>query len=193
MIDAIRQLRDKTNAGVLDCKKALKEADGDFNKALELLRKKGISLAREKSSRIAKQGGVASYIHTNGSIGVLVEINCETDFVARNKDFRDFSKDISMQIAASNPHYISKNDVPADVVEKEAQIIKSQIKDKPQNVVDKITEGKLEKFYEEVCLLEQPFIKDPKIKIKDLLTALIARIGENIVVRRFTRYKLGEE
>lgn len=193
MIDAIRQLREKTNAGILDCQKALKEAGGDFNKALEVLRKKGASLARKKSSRRALQGQVTSYIHMNGKIGVLVEINCETDFAAKNNDFKEFAKDMSMQIAASSPHYVSREDVPAATIENETQIIKSQIKGKPENVVEKIAKGKLEKFYEEVCLLEQPFIKDPKTKVKDLLVALVAKIGENIVIKRFTRYQLGEE
>jgi len=193
MIEAIRQLREKTNAGILDCKKALKEASGDFNKALEVLRKKGVSLARKKSSRAAKQGKIESYIHMEGKIGVLVEINCETDFVAKNNDFKVFCKDIAMQIAAAIPHYIKTEDVPADVIESEKKIIKSQIKGKPENVVEKITEGKLEKFYQDVCLLEQPFIKDPQIKVKDLLVALIGKIGENILIKRFTRYQLGEE
>ena len=192
MIDAIKQLREKTNAGVLDCKKALKEAKGDFDKALQVLRKKGISLARKKSSRVAKQGKIESYIHMEGKIGVLVEVNCETDFVAKNSDFKAFCKDISMQIAAVNPSYITKEDVPADVLDKEREVIKSQIKGKPANVVDKITEGKLEKFYEEICLLEQPFIKEQKTKVKNLLTDLVAKIGENIVIRRFVRYQLGE-
>ena len=193
MIEAIKQLREKTNAGILDCKKALKEASGDFNKALEVLRKKGVSLARKKSSRAAKQGKIESYIHMEGKIGVLVEINCETDFVAKNNDFKVFCKDIAMQIAAAIPHYIKTEDVPADVIESEKKIIKSQIKGKPENVVEKITEGKLEKFYQDVCLLEQPFIKDPQIKVKDLLVALIGKIGENILIKRFTRYQLGEE
>ena len=193
MIDAIRQLREKTNAGVLDCKKALKEAKGNFDKALEVLRKKGISLAKQKSSRTAKQGKIESYVHMEGKIGVLVEINCETDFVAKNSEFKTFAKDIAMQIAAANPHYTTRDEVPSGIVDKEREVIKSQIKGKPANVVDKITEGKLEKFYEESCLLDQPFIKEPKIKVKNLLTDLIGKIGENIVIRRFTRYQLGEE
>jgi len=193
MIDAIKELREKTNAGVLDCKQALKEAKGDFNKALDILRKKGASLARKKSSRTAKQGKVESYIHMEGKIGVLVEINCETDFVAKNSDFKSFCKDISMQIAAANPHYVKKEDVPGDVVKKEKDVIKSQIKGKPAKAMDQIVAGKLDKFYQEVCLLEQPFIKDPKIKVGNLLTDLIGKIGENIVVRRFVRYQLGEE
>ena len=192
MIDAIKQLREKTNAGVLDCKKALKEAKGDFDKALQVLRKKGISLAKKKSSRTAKQGKIESYIHMEGKIGVLVEINCETDFVAKNSEFKAFAKDIAMQVAAVNPHYTTRDEVPSDVIDKERDVIKSQIKGKPANVVDKIAEGKLEKFYEENCLLDQPFIKEPKIKIKNLLTDLIGKIGENIVIRRFTRYQLGE-
>ena len=193
MIDAIKKLREKTNAGMVDCQKALKEAGGDFDKALDVLRKRGALLASKKSSRIAKQGKVESYIHMNGKIGVLVEINCETDFVAKNSDFQAFTKDIAMQVAAAHPQYAKKEDVPQDVINKETEVIKSQIKGKPAGVVEKIAQGKLEKFYADVCLMEQPYIKDPKIKVKDLLVDLVGRIGENIVVRRFTRYQLGEE
>lgn len=177
MVDAIKKLREKTSAGIMDCKKALKEAKGSIEKAIEILRKKGIKLARDKSSRAAKEGCVESYIHMNGKIGVLIEVNCETDFVARNEEFKTFIKDMTMQIAASNPKYVKREDIPRDVLEKEKEILS----------------GKLEKFYEETCLLEQPFVKDPKVKIKDLLHSLIAKIGENIVIRRFTRYRLGEE
>ena len=193
MFDAVKKLREKTSAGIMDCKKALKEAAGSVEKAIEILRKKGIKLASEKSSRAAKQGSVESYIHMNGKIGVLVEINCETDFVARNEDFKKFLKDVAMQIAASRPQYVKREDIPGDVVEKEKEILAATIKGKPKAATEKILTGKLEKFYEEMCLLEQPFVKDPKIKVKDLLHTLIAKIGENIVIRRFTRYQLGEE
>jgi elongation factor Ts len=198
MIDAIKKLREKTGAGMMDCKMALKEASGDPKKAIEILRKKGLSSAKKKAGRATKEGVIQSYVHMGGKIGVLVEINCETDFVARNEDFKNFAKDIAMQIAASNPSYLKKEDVPASVLDKEREIIKAQIpaskgKEKPQQVVDKIVSGKLEKFYEDVCLLEQPFIRDQETKIKDLLTSVIAKIGENIAIRRFVRYQLGEE
>lgn len=176
MIDAIKKLREKTGAGMMDCKEALKEAGGDAKKALDILRKKGLSLAQKKSSRSAKEGLIQSYIHTNGKIGVLVEVNCETDFVARNEEFKGFVKDISMQIAAANPSFVKKEDVPKEIIDKEKEIMSD-----------------LDKFYQETCLLEQPFIKDPDIKIKDLLNELIAKTKENISIRRFVRYELGEE
>lgn len=193
MRDAIKRLREKTNAGIMDCKKALKAAAGNVEKAIEILRKKGIKLASLKSSRAAKEGCVESYIHMNGKIGVLVEVNCETDFVARNEEFRRFVKDVSMQIAAAKPKYVKREDVPRDALEKEKEILTATLKNKPKEAIDKILQGKLEKFYEETCLLDQPFVKDPKIKVKELLHSLIAKIGENIVIRRFTRYQLGEE
>lgn len=191
-LDKVKMLREKTNAGMMDCKTALKEAGGDIDKAIEILRKKGISLASKKSSRATKEGIIASYIHLNGKIGVLVEVNCETDFVARNEEFKNFVKDLTMQIAACIPAYLKREDVPKEVIDKEADIIKEQNKNKPPQALEKIIEGKLNSFYQETCLLEQPFIKDPKIPIKDLLTSLIAKTGENIVIRRFTRYQLGE-
>jgi len=193
MLDAIKKLREKTNAGVMDCKKALKEAAGNIEKAIEILRKKGIKLASLRSSRTAKDGRIESYIHMNGKIGVLVEVNCETDFVARNEEFRKFTKDISMQIAAAKPKYVKREEIPDDIQKKEKEILMATIKNKPKAALDKILLGKLEKFYEETCLLDQPFIKDPKLKIKDLLNELIAKIGENIVIRRFVRYQLGED
>jgi elongation factor Ts len=192
MLDKVKVLRDKTSAGMMDCKSALAEAGGDIDKAIEILRKKGISLASKKSSRATKEGTIASYIHTNGKIGVLLEVNCETDFVARNEEFKSFVKDLTMQVAASNPSYISKEDIPQNVLDKEIEIIKEQNKTRPPQALEKIVEGKLNTFYQEACLLEQPFIKDPKIFIKDLLTSLIAKTGENIVIKRFTRYQLGE-
>lgn len=193
MLDAIKKLREKTNAGMMDCKKAIKEAAGNVEKAIEILRKKGIKLASEKSSRVTKQGCVESYIHMNGKIGVLVEINCETDFVARNEEFRKFAKDVAMQIAAARPLYAKRESVPEGVLEKEREILAANMKDKPKEAMEKIIEGRMEKFYEETCLLEQPFIKDPKLKIKDILHSLIAKIGENVVIRRFSRFQLGEE
>jgi len=193
MREAIKKLREKTAAGIMDCKKALKDASGDVEKAVEILRKRGIKLASEKSSRAAKDGRVESYIHANGKIGVLVEINCETDFVARNEEFKEFIKNIAMQIAAARPEYVKREDVPASVLKKEKEILSATLKDKPKPACDKILTGKLEKFYEENCLTDQPFIKDPKTKVKDLLQAFIAKIGENIVIRRFARYQLGEE
>lgn len=192
MLDKVKTLREKTNAGIMDCKTALKQAGGDINKAIEILRKRGISLASKKSSRAAKEGAIASYIHLNGKMGVLVEVNCETDFVARNEEFKNFVKDLCMQIAASNPTYIKREDVPREVIDKETDIIKEQNKNKPDKALEKIIEGKLNSLYQEACLLEQPFIKDTKISIKDLLTSLIAKTGEYIVIKRFIRYQLGE-
>lgn len=193
MIDAIKKLREKTNAGVIDCKKALREAGGDIEKAIEVLRKQGAAMASKKAGRSAKEGCIESYIHLGGKIGVLVEVNCETDFVARNEDFKLFVRDIAMQVAASNPMYVKKEEVPPEVIKKETDIFKAQIKGKPENALAKIVEGKLAKFYEEACLLEQPFIKDTNFKVKDILTSMIAKIGENIVIRRFARYQVGEE
>ena len=193
MLDSIRRLREKTNAGIGECKKALSEAGGDIDKAVEVLRKRGVSLASKKVGREAKDGRIESYIHLGGKIGVLVEVNSETDFVARNDDFKDFVKNIALQVAASNPIYIKKEDVPKEAVEKETEIIKAQMMGKPAQAVEKIIEGKLAKFYEDACLLEQPFIKDTNLKVKDLLTSMIAKIGENIIIRRFVRYQVGEE
>jgi elongation factor Ts len=191
MLDAIKALREKTSAGVMDCKKALKESKGDVEKAVEILRKKGIKLASEKSSRAAKEGKIEAYIHMNGKIGVLVEVNSETDFVARNEDFKRFVKDLSLHIAASSPAYVKREDIPKSVIEKEKEILAEPVKGKPKAALEKILAGKIEKFYEETCLLDQPFVRDQKKKIKDLLHELIAKIGENIVIRRFVRYQLG--
>lgn len=192
-MDAIKKLRDKTSAGIVDCKKALKESGGDIDKAIEILRKQGAVLASKKAGRTAKEGRIESYIHLGGKIGVLVEVNCESDFVARNDDFKAFVKDIAMQIAASSPLYLKKEDVPAEAIKKETEIIRAQVTDKPAAAIEKITEGKLNKFFEDICLLEQPFIKDANLKVKDVLTSMIAKIGENIVIKRFARYLLGEE
>ena len=193
MKDAVRELRSKTSAGIMDCKKALKESSGDVGKAIDILRKKGVKLASEKSTRAAKDGRVESYIHMNGKIGVLLEVNCETDFVARNEEFRQFVKDLTMQIAATHPKYVKREDIAKEELEKEKEILTASVKNKPKEVIEKIAVGKLEKFYEETCLMDQVFVKDANVKVKDLLSSLIAKIGENIVVRRFTRYKLGEE
>ncbi len=188
----VRELREKTGAGMMECKKALEASGGDFNKAIEYLRQKGLATAQKKASREAREGIITSYIHMD-KIGVMLELNCETDFVARNEEFRQLAKDIAMQIAASNPQYIQREDIPQDVIEKEKEIYKAQIKgNKPPQVIEKIIEGKLEKFYEEMCLLDQPFIKEPDRKIKDLINEKIAKFGENIVVRRFVRFQVGQ-
>lgn len=188
----VKQLREKTNAGMMDCKRALTEAGGDIEKAETILRTKGIASAGKKSSRATKEGIVASYIHLQGKVGVLVEVNCETDFVAKNEGFRAFVKDITLHIAAAQPQFVSRDEVPAATVEAEKAIYAEQVKGKPENVVAKIVAGKLDKFYSTVCLLEQGFIKDPDLTIKELIASKIAEIGENIVIRRFTRYSVGE-
>lgn len=182
-----------TGAGIMECKSALNEVEGNLEKAVEVLRKKGLMTARKKADRVAEEGRVESYVHSNAKIGVLVEVNCETDFVAKCDDFKQFTKDIAMQIAAANPLYLKGADIPNEVIEKEREIIKSQIKDKPDNVLEKIVDGKVDKFLQEVCLLEQPFIKDDKIKIKDYLNQLVGKIRENIVIKRFVRFSLGEK
>jgi len=194
-IDAkvVKELRDKTGAGMMVCKVALQEAKGDLAEAEKILRKKGIAVAGKKAGRAANEGCIASYIHHGSKLGVLVEINCETDFVARNDSFRELVKDVTQHIAAANPSYVKREDVPANIVESEKEIYRAQVKDKPPQAVDKIVAGKLEKFYSTVCLLEQPFVKDPEVTIKDHITAKIAQLGENIVIRRFTRWQLGEE
>ena len=188
----VKQLREKTNAGMMDCKRALSEASGDLEKAETILRTKGIASAGKKASRTAKEGIVASYIHLQGKVGVLAEVNCETDFVAKNENFRQFVKDITLHIAAAQPQFVSREDVPAKTVETERAIYAEQVKDKPANVVGKIVDGKLDKFYSTVCLLEQGFIKNPDQTINDLVKSKIAELGENIVIRRFTRYQVGE-
>lgn len=192
MLDAIKVLREKTNAGVVACKKALREADGNVDKAIEILRKQGVAMATKKGGRAAKEGRIESYIH-GGKIGVLVEVNCETDFVARNDDFKTFVKDIAMQVAASNPLYVKKEDVSESAIKKETEIIKAQLTGKPAQAAEKIIEGKLTKFFQEVCLVEQPFIKDQSMTVKDILASMIAKIGENVIIRRFVRYQVGEE
>jgi elongation factor Ts len=190
----VKEIRDRTGAPFIDCKKALEEVAGDFDKAIEILKIKGVAKAAKKVGRETPEGTIASYIHAGGKIGVLVEINCETDFVARNDEFQAFAKEVAMQIAAGNPRYVSREFIPEEELSKEKEIMKAQVIEsgKPANLADKIAEGKIEKFYEEVCLLDQVYIRDTKLKINDLLQALIAKIGENIKVRRFVRFQLGE-
>ncbi|MBX6326428.1 MAG: translation elongation factor Ts [Chthoniobacterales bacterium] len=188
----IKRLREKTNAGVMDCKRALVESGGDLAKAEAILRTKGIASAAKKANRATREGIVAAYIHLQGKVGVLVEVNCETDFVARNENFREFVKDITLHIAAAHPLYVSRAEVPAKLIEAEREIYKAQTKGKPENVAEKIVEGKLDKFFSTVCLLEQAFIKNPDVTVGDLVKAKIAELGENIVIRRFVRYLVGE-
>lgn len=192
--DKVKDLREKTGAGMMDCKKALTESEGDFEKAIDCLRQKGLASAAKKASRTASEGLISSYIHMD-KIGVLVEVNCETDFVAKTDDFRELVKDVSLHIAAANPSYLSREDVPQDVIEREKEIYRAQVTNKPPQVVEKIVEGKLDKFFSETCLLDQVFIKDPeqKLKINDLVTQKIAKLGENLVIRRFVRFHLGEK
>ncbi len=191
--EMVKALREKTGAGLMDCKRALSDSSGDLEKAIDILRQKGLATAAKKSSRVASEGLIGSYIHMD-KLGVLVEVNCETDFVARTDDFKGLVKDIAMHLAAANPAYVSRENVPLDVIEREKEIYRAQVANKPPQVVEKILEGKLEKFYSDTCLLDQVFIKDPegKLKIKDLITEKIAKVGENIIVRRFARFQLGE-
>jgi elongation factor Ts len=190
--DLVRQLRDSTNAGIMDCKKALEATNGDLQAAETWLRKQGAATAQKKASRVAKEGVIASYIHPGEKVGVLIEINCETDFVARNEIFREFVKDITLQIAAASPVCITREEVDPSIIQREKEITAEQYKNKPAAVVEKIVSEKIDKFYSTICLLEQPYVKDPNVTIKDLLTQKIAEIGENIVIKRFTRYQLGE-
>ncbi len=192
--EQLKELRDRTGISIMECKKALEESGGDIEKAIEILRKKGYARAKDKMDRETGEGLVYAYIHLDGKIGVLVEVNCETDFVARNEEFRELAKNIAMQIAAANPKYISAEDIPAEEIEKEKDIIREQLKDskKPAEIIEKIVQGKLNKYYEEVCLLEQPFIRDDKIKVQQFIASHIAKFGENIRVRRFARFELGK-
>ena len=194
--DRVRELRDRTGAGVMDCKAALEASSGDLQGAVEFLRKKGLADAAKKQHRDAREGLVASYIHPGARIGVLVEVDCETDFVARTEAFQQLVKDIAMQVAASNPSFVAREDVPGTLLEKEREIFRTQLADqkKPPQVIEKIIEGKLEKFYAEHCLLEQPFIKDAtgKTRVKDLVAATTAQTGERVVVKRFARFQVGE-
>ena len=190
----VKELRERTGAGMMDCKKALAETQGDVEKGIEYLREKGLSAAAKKAGRITAEGRVESYIHGAGRIGVLVEVNCETDFVAKTDEYRDFCRDIAMQIAASKPEYVSREEVPAEVIEKEKVILKAQAlnEGKPEKIVERMVEGRIDKFYKEFCLLEQPFIKDPDLTVQQLLHAKVSKLGENIEIRRFIRYELGE-
>ncbi len=192
--ELVKRLREKTGVGLMDCKEALKHASGDMEKAIEFLREKGLAKIQKRVGKIASEGLIASYIHTGGKIGVMVEVNCETDFVANTKEFQEFVKDIAMQITASNPLYIQREDIPEEVKTKEKNIyIKQALESgKSEKIVDKIAEGKMEKFYQEVCLMEQSFIKNPDITVKELLEELVVKLGEKIVIRRFVRFQLGE-
>jgi elongation factor Ts len=192
--EMIKELRGLTGAGVLDCRNALRECEGNIEEAVDFLRTKGLASAAKKSGRIASEGIVTSYIHGNGKIGVLVEVNCETDFVAKNEDFQELGKDIAMQIAASKPDYVKREDVPSEVVEKERAVMREMTlnEGKPEHIVDKIVDGRMNKFFNEICLLEQPYIKDTDKTVEELIKEKIATIGENIQVRRFTRYEMGE-
>ena len=193
--DLIRELRNKTGAGVMDCKQALLEAGGDIQKAQDILREKGSVVAIKRSARETQEGLVSSYVHSGNKLGVLLEINCETDFVAKTSEFSQLAKELAMQIAAMDPLWIKPEDVPKKVIEKEKEIYKKQSQEsgKPEKVIEKIAQGRLEKYFTQVCLLEQPYIKDPKLKVKDLITESITKLGENIRVGRFTRLKIGEE
>jgi elongation factor Ts len=195
---AVKQLREKTGAGMMECKNALVEAEGNEERAIDVLRKRGLASARKREGRIAAEGIVGSYIHMGGKVGVLVEVNCETDFVARGDEFQQLVKDVAMHIAAAEPRYVSQQDVPGEALEKEREIARAQAKNDPKNaskpdqVIDKIVEGRLHKFYEENVLMDQPFVKHPEQTISELVTEKIAKTGEKITIRRFTRYKMGE-
>ncbi len=190
--EMVKDLRQRTGAGVLDCKKALEEVNGDMEQATKLLRKKGLAIAAKKAEREAHEGLVEAYVHTGGKLGVLLELNCETDFVARTEDFQELAHDLAMQVAATNPRYLTPDDIPDEVLERERERQREQVGEgKPEDIVERIVEGKLTKYYEDVCLLEQPFIKDEGLTVRDLVTSKITKLGENIKVRRFTRFELG--
>ncbi|MCI4445340.1 MAG: translation elongation factor Ts [Candidatus Aminicenantes bacterium] len=192
--EMVKELRNRTGIGVMECKEALQEANGDIEKAIEILRKKGHARAQDKASREAADGAVGAYVHATNRLGVLIEVNCETDFVARNEEFKELVKNLAMQVAAANPQYISSEDIPAEVIEREKEIIRAQMQEtkKPAEIIEKIVQGKLNKFYEEVCLLDQPYIKDDKIKVRDLINSHISKFGENIKVKRFARFEIGK-
>ena len=192
--DMVKKLRERTGAGIMDCKQALTECNADLDKAVEFLRKKGLATAAKRAGRATSEGTIQSYIHMGGKLGVLVEVNCETDFVAKNEDFLEFAKNIAMHIAASNPLGIKPEDIPEDVITKEKEIYKAQALElgKPENIVEKIAEGKLKKFIQESCLMNQPYVRDPDITVADLLNELIAKIGESIAIKRFVRFQIGE-
>lgn len=193
-IELVKKLRDETGAGVLDCRQTLEETGGDFDKAVDLLRKKGLAAAAKKTSREANEGIIGHYIHAGAKLAALVEVNCETDFVARTAEFQELVHDLAMQVVAASPRYLKPEDVPEGVLDHEREIYRAQMADsgKPEHVLDRIVEGKLNKFYEEACLMNQPFIKDGNVTVGDLVTQTIAKLGENIVVRRFVRYAIGE-
>lgn len=193
-VNMVKELREKTGAGMMDCKKALSETGGNFEKAVDYLRQKGLSIAAKRAGKIASEGSIGSYIHAGGKIGVMVEVNCETDFVAKTDDFRAFAKDMAMHIAASSPLYIRRESVPPEEVEREREIYRAQAREagKPEKIVERIVDGKIEKFYGEVCLLEQPFIKDTGLAVQALLNGLISKLGEKIEIRRFVRFQVGE-
>jgi elongation factor Ts len=192
--DTVKKLREKTGVGLMDCKDALKNTDGDMEKAVDYLREKGLAKMQKRMGRVASEGSIASYIHTGGKVGALVEINCETDFVAKTEQFQNFVKDVAMQITASSPIYVKREDIPQEHIDREKTIYRNQALEsgKPEKIIDKIAEGKLEKFYQEVCLIEQTFIKNPDITVKDLLEELLVKTGEKIVINRFVRFQLGE-
>jgi len=192
--ELVKKLREKTGAGMMDCKRALEKSEGDIDKAVDVLREQGMASAAKKSGRLVKEGIIHSYIHPGDRLGVLLELNCETDFVARTDEFRGLAKDISMQVAATNPLVISRSDLKEDLIQKEKDIYRAQAKsqDKPEKVIDRIVQGKLEKYFQEVCLLEQPFIKDEHKSVLDIITETIAKLGENITVKRFSRFRVGE-
>jgi len=189
----VKELRDKTNAGMMDCKKALGETDGDMEKAVDLLRQKGLAVAAKRADRATSEGVVESYIHAGGKLGVMVEVGCETDFVAKTDDFKAFARDIAMHVAAVNPVAVSREDIPAELIEREKAIYVKQAQDsgKPENIIEKIVTGKIEKYISEICLMEQKFVKNPDLTVQDLLNELIAKMGENISVKRFARFQVG--
>ncbi|MCD6460768.1 translation elongation factor Ts [bacterium] len=189
----VKELRAKTNAGMMDCKKALKETNGNIEDAIIYLRKKGLASASKRSGKATKEGVIDSYIHLGSKVGVLIEVNCETDFVARNEVFKRFVRDLMLQIASAMPSYVSPEDVPEKIINKEKDIAREQVVGKPENIIEKIIEGKIKKYYEQVCLLKQPFVKDTDTSIENLLKSKISEMGENIVIKRFVRYQLGEE
>jgi elongation factor Ts len=193
--DMVKKLREKTGAGMMDCKRALEKSGGDINKATDYLREQGLTQAAKKASRIAKEGIIYSYIHPGDKLGVLLELNCETDFVARTEDFKLLAKDIAMQIAATNPLVVSRSDLRPELLEKEKEIYRTQAKNegKPEKIIERIVEGKLEKYFQEVCLLEQPFVKDQDRTVKDRINETLAKLGENITIKRFIRFRLGDE
>ena len=192
--DLVKQLREKTGAGIMDCTTALSDSSGDMEKAIEFLRKKGLATAAKRAGRAVSEGTIQSYIHTGGKLGVMVEVGCETDFVAKNEDFQEFARNIAMHIAASNPLGISPEDIPQETLDKEMEIYKAQAKEtgKPDNILEKIAQGKLQKFIKENCLMDQPYVRNPDISVADLLNELIAKIGENITIKRFARFQVGE-